>query len=97
MPGYYGNYSLPLHKPWTFNPAVGDRYILVPYITAAVFTPVALTPSTYQWSDVAEQGPFTVEITHADFGTFRTTINLNEPYDCQITMSTGGGGYLRRR
>lgn len=80
--------ELPFAWPCSVAPAAGTRYAIVPYINARALSPIALTPSSQQWSVLSvENNPFTLVLRKYGMRYQSITTNINKPVDTSYVMT----------
>ena len=68
------------------TPSIGDRYIMIPYITAIELSPIALTPSSSVWSAVSVKNPFVLNISKPGFETYTSILTLTKAFNSVIKL-----------
>lgn len=90
---------LPLVPDFEVIPAIGDRYIIVPYVNSVLIEPLVDNSPTTVWSKYTEYSPFTMEIKKDGYWLHKSKFDLTKkiewiialpPYDTDIPAQPTG-------
>jgi hypothetical protein len=87
----YGNTAtnLPVAPDYSPTPAIGDRYIIIPYVTTRTYVPTSWTPAgaSKDSATPTELNPFTLTISKSGYKTYQSKLTISKALNEIITLS----------